>query len=146
MENTLDVVANKSGGRRKITDSGKIHVTTNSIGGQIGRPFALNIFKYNDDSNPVNQRCFLAEYCTPMQCVQTMEKGYAGISATTKQGMGESFKEKFKEIMSRRKMMKLFSNFKVSFVLFNDTDPRNRLMDLLEREIFDQECDIITGN
>ncbi|KAH3725938.1 hypothetical protein DPMN_051793 [Dreissena polymorpha] len=48
-----------------------------------------------------------------------MEKGYAGISATTKQGMGESFKEKFKEIMSRRKMMKLFSNFKVSFVLFN---------------------------
>ena len=54
-----------------------------------------------------------------MQCVQTMEKGYAGISAATKQGMGESFKEKFKDIMSRRKMIKLFSNFKVSFVYFD---------------------------
>ncbi|KAH3885701.1 hypothetical protein DPMN_009697 [Dreissena polymorpha] len=55
MENTLDVVTNKSGGRRKIASSGPIKVTTNSLGGQIGRPFDVHMFSYTDESIPGNQ-------------------------------------------------------------------------------------------
>ncbi|KAH3768750.1 uncharacterized protein LOC127845390 [Dreissena polymorpha] len=44
MENTIDMVANKSGGRRKIASSGPIKVTANSLGGQTGRPFDVHMF------------------------------------------------------------------------------------------------------
>ncbi|KAH3865651.1 hypothetical protein DPMN_028693 [Dreissena polymorpha] len=67
MDSTLDFVANKSGGRRKITNSGQVKVTTNSLGGQIGRPFDLQMFRYTDELNPGNQ-------CAVRRCVTWCEE------------------------------------------------------------------------
>ncbi|KAH3875793.1 hypothetical protein DPMN_039070 [Dreissena polymorpha] len=144
-EKQLHNLASESATKRKMTHTGQFLTTTNSLGGQKGRPFNLNVYEFTDDSNQDKKvrRWFPAEYCTPMTCLQTMETDFAGISTATKENIGPMFKKLFEEIVSRDYVKQKLGDNKVSLIYFDDHHSDTPLIDLLEKEIMDPEATVI---
>ncbi|XP_053404219.1 uncharacterized protein LOC123554299 [Mercenaria mercenaria] len=127
-----------------VTKLGSIEPVVCNTGGQLNRPFYLQMYKHED---PRSQRsiCFIAEYCTPANCMREMVENYkfAGLEEDEMAKQCDDFVEILPNIMQREAVKKRLGDISDLVELICYDDKTESLLSAIEDHIGKGSPDIV---